>query len=139
MRFPELDPFRLKEPRLTTALFDELEAFLSEVLTRRPWVAHKHAAHDISSVIVANRLGVNEGVALLLLRYAEEAGIVMHRYDVYCPVTDLAVESFQFKSDLPKAITCPFEAATEHTIQEYFVDLVFEFSDHFIESHTIPA
>lgn len=134
MYFPELDPYRDRLPQLSNAL-TQLEAYLSEVVARPTRGRFDHASHDVAPVQVANRLGVDEGLALVLLSYFEEAGIIDHRYDLYCPVTDLVVDRFPSKSNLPASIHCPYEIATEHTVDDYFVELVFNFSSRFIDRH----
>ena len=134
MRFPELDPYRSQLPKLAGKL-TQVEGFLSEVFSRSTPGAFDHAAHDIRPVQVANRLKIDEGLALVLLYSCERAGIIHHRYDVYCPVTDLVIEHFSSKSNLPPSIRCPFEISTEHSIDDYFVELVFNFASRFIERH----
>jgi hypothetical protein len=136
MRFPELDPYRSELPKLSGKL-SEVEGFLSEVFSRRTPGVFDHAAHDIRPVQVANRLEVDEGLALVLLYSCERAGIIDHRYDLYCPVTDLVIDHFSSKSKLPPSIRCPFEISTEHSIDDYLVELVFHFAGSFIERHVM--
>jgi hypothetical protein len=129
MPFPELEKYKRQSPRLASSL-SEVEVYLREVLDRevRPTAGLDHPAFDIVPVLLAKSLGVEEGYALALLRIFEEAGIVVHRYDVYCPNTENFITSFYSKHDLPEHIVCPFEVRTEHSIDEYFVELIFQFT-----------
>ncbi len=123
-------------PQLSNAL-TQLESYLSEIFARPTRGGFNHAAHDIAPVHVANRLGVDEGLALVLLNSFEEAGIIEHRYDLYCPVTELVVDRFSSKANLPAIIRCPYEIAIEHTADDYLVELVFNFSSRFVERHSM--
>jgi hypothetical protein len=138
MPFPELDPYRHQLPQLSNAL-TQLESYLSEVFARPTRGGFDHAAHDIAPIQVANRLEVDEGLALVLLNCFKEAGIIDQHYDVYCPVTELFVDRFSSKTNLPAVIRCPFEVATEHTIDDYLVELVFSFSSRFVERHRMAV
>lgn len=128
MPFPELEPYKEHYPRIAE-LLAHLERYLEEVRQRPiPAASFDHAAFDLVPVLVAKSLGIDEGLALVLLRICEEAGLVVHRYDLYCPNFNQLIESFYSKEDLPDSIDCPFEAGTEHTVEEYFVELVFRFT-----------
>jgi hypothetical protein len=136
MHFPELDPFRKDLPQLSNSLA-ELEEYVASVFARPTPAGSSfdHAAHDIAPVQVANRLGVDEGLALVLLGNFEKAGIIQRRYDIYCPATDLVIDRVNSKAKLPVVVRCPYEASTDHSIHEYLVELVFSFSSRFVESH----
>lgn len=138
MPFPELEQYKRQSPRLANEL-SQLELYLREVLDRRVPNAKgfDHSAYDIIPILVAKRLGIDEGLALVLLGYAEEAGIIVHHYDVYCPTTENFLQRFESKEDLPEYIHCRYEERTEHSIHEYFVELVFTFSPQFVRDHTM--
>lgn len=142
MPFPELEKYKQQSPRLAHSL-SEVEVYLNEVLSRevRSPEGIDHAAFDIVPVLLAKSLGVDEGYALALLRVFEEAGIIVHRYDVYCPNTENFISSFYSKHDLPDLIECPFEVRTEHSINEYHVELIFHFAPTIQRNHqsVMPA
>ncbi|HYX71579.1 MAG TPA: hypothetical protein VE732_02315, partial [Nitrososphaera sp.] len=117
----------------------QLEVYLNEVLDRRVLHAEglDHAAYDIVPILVAKRLGIDEGLALVLLGYVEQAGIIVHRYDVYCPNTENFLAKFESKEELPDYIYCQYEERTEHSIHEYFVEVVFNFSPKFVQDHNM--
>jgi hypothetical protein len=129
MLFPELEKYKRQSPRLADSL-SATEVYLRDLLDRpiRSKEGFDHAAFDIVPVLLAKSLGVEEGYALALLRIFEEAGIVVHRYDVYCPNTENLIASFYSKHDLPEYIECPFEVRTEHSIDEYLVEVIFQFT-----------
>lgn len=129
MPFPELEKYKRQSPQLADSL-SAAEVYLRELLDRpiRSTDGLNHAAFDIVPVLLAKSLGIEEGYALALLRVFEEAGIIVHRYDVYCPHTDIFIESYYSKHDLPEYIECPFEVRTKHSIDEYFVELIFHFA-----------
>lgn len=136
MLFPESEKYKRQSPHLAEKL-SQLEDYLAEVFDRQ--VPHAkdldHAAFDIVPILVAQSLGIDEGLALVLLRVFEEAGVIVHRYHVFCPVTENYITSFDSKADLPENIQCPFEVETEHSINEYFTELIFNFSPSFIRDH----
>jgi hypothetical protein len=138
MPFPELEKYKRQSPRLANSL-TEAEVYLREVLDRevRPTEGFDHPAFDIVPVLLAKSLGVDEGYALTLLRIFEEAGIIVHRYDVYCPNTENFITSFYSKHDLPEHIECPFEVRTEHSIDEYHVELIFQFAPTIKRDHKL--
>lgn len=139
MSFLELEKYRRQSPRLADSL-SEAEVYLREVLNRevRSTESIDHAAFDIVPVLLAKSLGVDEGYALGLLRIFEEAGIIIHRYDVYCPNTENFITSFYSKHELPEHIECPFEVGTEHSIDEYLVELIFQFAPA-VQQNQMPA
>lgn len=138
MQFPELEDYKKQSPHLAD-LLSQLEIYLADVLDRQ--VPHaqnlNHAAHDIDPILVAQSLGIDEGLALVLLGKCEEAGIIVHCYHVFCPVTEIYIDAFDSKDDLPEYIQCPFEVETEHSIDEYFIELIFNFSPSFIRDHKL--
>jgi len=136
MRFPELEPFKQRLPKLTAEI-SRAEEFVSEVFAR-PGKADE-VVHDIRPVQLANRLSVDEPLALVLLKCFDDAGIVTPRYDVICPNTGLVIESYSSKADLPQAVSCPFEIKTQHTFTEYYVELVFQFTSTFVKKHRLPV
>jgi hypothetical protein len=138
MPFPELEKYKKQSPRLADQL-SQLEVYLAEVLDRSVPHAQNldHSAFDIVPILVAQRLGIDEGLALVLLRVCEEAGIIIHRYHVFCPITENYIDAFDSKEDLPESIQCPFEVETEHSIDEYFTELIFKFSFSFIRDHKL--
>jgi hypothetical protein len=129
MPFPELEKYKRQSPRLAETL-SATEVYLRELLDRpiRSTESLDHAAFDIVPVLLAKSLGVEEGYAIALLKVFEDAGIILHSYDVYCPNTDNFIASFHSKNDLPESLECPFEVGTEHSIDEYFVELIFHFA-----------
>src|SRR6266550_387969 len=115
MRFPELDPYKREAPELADSL-SHLEAYLEEVMSRP--VRHQgldQAAFDIVPRLVAKELGIDEGLALVLLRKFDQAGIIVPRYHLYCPNTGGFIGAFDSVDDLPERIDCPFEDRTAHT------------------------
>ena len=138
MPFPELEQYKRQSPRLAD-LLSHLEVYLGEVLDRpiRRERGLDHAAFDIVPSLVAQKLGVDENLALVLLREAEKAEILDHRYDVYCPNTDNFIATFKSEDDLPASIRCRDEERTEHSINEYFVELVFYFAPKFVQEHNL--
>jgi len=141
MRFPELDKSKKEFPKVADEVA-RLEGYLDQVLARpilRPDHSYDHAAYDIVPILVAKALGVDEGFALLLLRLAEEAGVIAHRYDVYCPNTQQLIAKFTSKNELPLEIVCPFESRVVHTIEEYFVEVVFNFTRQFALEHGLAV
>jgi hypothetical protein len=133
MQFPELDPYRDELPQLSNEL-SRLETYLSEVARPTPR-GRLVSQREIAPIQVANRLDVDEGIALILLNYCERAGIVTHHYDMLCPNTELVITTSSSKAELPPSVNCPYEIATEHTINDYFVELVFNFSPSFVDRH----
>jgi hypothetical protein len=140
MPFPELEQYKRQSPRLADQL-SELEVYLDEVLDRRvPYSKGlDHAAYDIVPILVAQRLGIDEGLALVLLRIFDEAGIIFPRYYVYCPNTENFLAAFNSVDDLPESIHCPYEERTKHSIDEYFVNLVFNFSPRVALDHHLAV
>lgn len=129
MSFSELESYKRQNPQLAE-LITELENYLDEILERS--VSHSgdfnHAAFDIVPALVAKKLQIDEGYALALLKVFDETGILIPCYHVYCPNTANFLDSFNSVDDLPEYINCPFEERTKHNIDEYFVELVFNFS-----------
>lgn len=137
MPFPELEPYKERYPKFAE-LLARLEVYLDQIRTRPiAAVDFDHAAFDLVPVLVAKSLGIDEGLALVLLQFCEEAGLVIHRYDIYCPNFNQLIESAYSKKALPDLIACPFEAGTDHTIEDYFVDLVFQFTSRASPNHTL--
>ena len=138
MPFPELEQYKRQNPQLSN-LLSHLEVYLGEVLDRpiRRVKGLDHAAFDIVPRLVAKKLSIDEGLALVLLGEAEKAEILDHRYDVYCPNTDNFIATFESVDDLPASIRCPAEERTEHNINEYFVELVFYFAPKFVREHKL--
>jgi hypothetical protein len=140
MPFPELEQFKGNNPRLADQI-SQLELYLTEILKRAiPYAKGlDHAAYDIVPILVAKALDIDEGLALVLLSYFEEANIIVHRYDVYCPTTENFIAKYESKEDLPDHIVCPFEPRTEHSIREYFVELIFNFSPRIARNHQVAV
>lgn len=138
MPFPELEQYKRQNPRLSN-LLSHLEVYLGEVLDRpiHDVKGLDHAAFDIVPELVAKKLGIDDGLALVLLSEAEKAEILDHRYDVYCPNTDAFIATFESVDDLPASIRCRAEERTEHSINEYFVELVFYFAPKFVREHKL--
>ncbi len=136
MRFPELEPFKQRLPKLTAEI-SRAEEFVSEVFAR-PGKSDP-AVHDIRPVQLANRLSVDEPLALVVLKCFDDAGIITPRYDVICPTTGLVISSYASKTNLPDEVSCPFEIKTRHTLNEYYVELVFEFTSTFAKKHRLPV
>jgi len=129
MLYRELERDKSRYPHLAD-LLTALEAYLDEVLHRSVPNAggYDHAAFDVVPILVAKGLGIDENLALVLLNRAEEGGVLVRQYHVYCPITDGYIQAFNSEDNLPHTIECPFEDRTEHSIDEYFVELVFNFS-----------
>ena len=138
MPFPELEKYKKQYLRFA-GLLSQLENYLAEVLDRSvPNLQNlDHASFDIVPVLVAKSLGVDEGIAVALLGVCEEAGVLVSCYHVFCPTTDIYITSYNSKAELPEEIPCPFEVETEHSIEEYFVELIFNFSPTFIRDHKL--
>jgi hypothetical protein len=138
MPFLELEKYKRQAPQLADKL-SQLENYLAEILERSVPTAIDldHAAYDIVPILVAKNLDIDENLALLLLGTFEGAGVIVHRYHIYCPNTDRFIDGVDSKGELPLTLRCPFEERTEHSINEYFVELVFSFSPKFVRGHKL--
>jgi len=119
MHFPELEPYKTKNPRLSE-LINSLDSYLYDLLS----ISQQQ---DIAPVLFAKKAGIDEPTALVLLMFAEDAGIILRKYYVYCPVTDDYIDSYSSPEDLPKEVYCPQDRKM-HSYHEYLVELTFQFS-----------
>jgi hypothetical protein len=135
MPFPELDSYKKKDQEVARLLTD-LEAYLTEILNRPPLEVstfYNSSAHDINPLWVARKLGISKQRAYALLYICDEAGIITPRFDVYCPETEEFLASFPSRQALPLKIECEFhDFIVEHEIDEYLVQLFFQFSPNII-------
>jgi hypothetical protein len=142
MPFPQLQLYKDQYPEWA-GRFVELERFLDEVLHRPPrnpkefWSA---ATHDINPLWVSKRLQISKADAIALLYLCEKAGVVNPRFDVYCPEKETFIASFSSSAELPLKIECDnHEWEIEHSIEEYYVNLIFEFTPQIVEGEFILA
>jgi hypothetical protein len=114
-----------------------LERILTDVLHRQPTNPREffsHSTHDINPLWVSKELKVSKAEAIALLYLCDKAGIVSPRFDVYCPQKETFIESFYSSDELPASIECEeHDQETVHSIQEYFVNLIFEFTPQIVE------
>lgn len=119
MHFPELEAYQTKHPTLSESI-RSLDTYLYDLLS-------SSQERDISPPLVAKKLGVEEAIALVLLMFAHEAGIITPQYYVYCPATEDFLASYPSLKDLPDTISCPYDEK-QHRSNEYFTELTFRFS-----------
>lgn len=113
-------------------LLSELELYLHEVLQRPPADPssfYKHPAHDINPALVAQRLGVTTNRASALLNMCLKAGLIIPRFDVYCPETKDYISSYYPPEPLPEFIECSYhDFETVHHKDECLIWVMFEFA-----------
>lgn len=136
MPFPELEVYK-RQDREVASLLTSLEAYLNEVLHRPPMDLKRFfrsATHDINPNLVANELEISKARAQALLYMCYRAGIIIPRYDVYCPETGNYIVSFRSAEELPLSVACDFhELETEHRIDESPVEVLFEFNPRVVQ------
>jgi hypothetical protein len=136
MPFPQLHHYKLDIPEWSDKL-TLLERFLDEVLHRAPTNPREFFStvnHDIDPLWVSSILKISKSEAIALLYLCDKAGIVKPRFDVYCPTTEKYIDSYYSSSDLPSLIDCHWhEYETEHSVQDYYVNLFFEFTSQIVE------
>jgi hypothetical protein len=111
MPYRRLDRFRRDYPQLA-GYVQELEAVLE-----------RGSSDALEPALLAQQLGVDEGLALSLLMAFQDAGILAPRYDVYCP-SDEFIASFPSLAEIPSRVYCPFDDL-EHERDECTIQLVF--------------
>lgn len=141
MSFPGLDSYQKKNPDLPVkirGLLPKLGKYLEAELARKK-VDEFEPTRDIVPDTLANRLKIDEAVALTLLMIYENAGVVKPNYHVLCPDTDNFLQAFKSPSDLPETIHCPYHPVEkDHDKSEYYVDLVFRFSPTVMKDYIRP-
>jgi hypothetical protein len=133
----KLGLYQKKLPKLKDLLpqFDQyLEVALTTARERLP------QDFDIVPAQAAKKLHVPEGLAFGLLMIAEEAGIVQSHYQIYCPTTDNFLAEFESQDETPAKIECPYhDSETIHESDEYFLEVVFRFKPHVLETNRAVA
>jgi hypothetical protein len=124
MHFPELKQ-RFEQNKalypLLSPYLSKLDDYLQELISASP------EPRDIAPPLVAERLSINEGLALALLMLADEVGLIEPRYFVYCTETENYLESYSSLDDVPEKVFCPFHGVA-HNPQDYYVELTFQFT-----------
>ena len=142
MQFPQLYRFKQEYPELADQL-TRVEEHLNQVLARPPADPQKFwraPQHDIDPERVAFLLDTHRSRAIALLYLFDKAGILIPRLDIYCPVTELFIDSFPSRGALPDNLDCPHhERDTQHSFEEYEVKLMFEFSRQTVKSKFAAA
>lgn len=135
MPFPEIAKIQSKCPPQLAGHITSLESIFDELLLGRSPSSSCAAPEgaearevEVTPALIAKRLKVDEGLALVLLGEVEKAGLLTHRYDVICPTLDKLLASYETVDELPGEISCPLENETAHSIKEYFVELIFIYS-----------
>lgn len=133
MLFPVLESIKRRSENVRH-LLSELEVYLEEILQRPPYKPenfYPSPSHDIKPELVAGRLNIGVREALALLQMCVETGIVRQRMDIFCPKTDIFLESFY--KQLPHQISCPHHMGGKtHNIADCLIEFAFEFTDDVI-------
>lgn len=127
MHFPRLEQYKVKYPSLSPFL-SSLDDYLRELVAVT-------VPLDIVPPLVAKRLSIDEGLALTLLMFVHEAGLIEPQYLVYCTDTENVIASYASLQDVPSTVFCPYHDK-EHDSHEYYVELTFQFTSKALGKHT---
>lgn len=136
MPFTELERIKSSALPQLAELFTALESFCGELLEKssHPAATCDESAMDVTTELLAERLQIDDGLALVMLREVEKAGFATHRYHVLCPALDKLLARFQSVNELPEEIDCEFEEGRVHSDKEYFVELIFRLSPELLKT-----
>ena len=88
----------------------------------------------IVPIIFANKLSINEQLAITLLKIADKAGLVTPSYKIYCKESDSNIAKFATLKEIPAKVFCPYHD-TEHDSDDYEIELVFYLTKEFRERY----
>jgi hypothetical protein len=125
MQYQELNRLKNKYPPEWKGYFDALDTYLAQI-SQRP-AGNK----VIVPALLVKKLGgveggikVDENFATVLLRLADEAGIIQPLYIVYSPNNWILGEYHSF-DEIPHTIYSEADNK-EFSIEEFYIELVFE-------------